>query len=287
MHILHISDIHFRRNYNRTDNNYEQMLSAMTNPLIKLDHCLETAFASHPHIELILISGDLCDNGSPEDYRRLREHLDTKFGNIPVLVTLGNHDNKEAFRNGWLRSVSDCEFSADKLTQTACEGSTISDCSFPYNTVLKLQDLYLISLDSSVFGKSDGYVSPSQICWLKEQLHKIGRSPSVLMTHHHLLGAHESIPPLPDEEDLRQAVQDSSIIGVMCGHTHHCFSGYWAGKPYFTSDGMSFYGTNQSDGSVKFEEKYGYNYYHIENGRILRSSLETFSSGKLIAAFRM
>ncbi|MCC8065885.1 MAG: metallophosphoesterase [Clostridiales bacterium] len=315
MHILHISDLHYRRNYTAfASDNYERMLSAMTSPLITLDRALDAAFAAHPDIDLLLISGDLCDDGDAEDYRQLRTHLEARLGGIPMLVTLGNHDRKDAFRAGWLCTADDmasveapvpAEASDSEETPNSEEirglagvpnpvetpdsaiSADFSELSeLPYNAVQKLPGLYILSLDSSAFGCSNGCLPPSQLTWLKKQLQEIGTAPSILMTHHHLLGAHESIPPLPEADTLFRLIQDSNIIGIMCGHTHHCFAGYCADKPYYTADGMSFYGTNLSDGRVKFEEKYGYNYYRIENGCIMENIQRTFSNNRQLAVFR-
>ena len=83
-------------------------------------------------------------------------------------------------------------------------------------------------------------------------------------------------------ESLKNLIANTGISAVLCGHTHHCFAGTFLGKPYYTANCMSFYGTNLEAGLVKFEEKYGYNYYETRKGQILRSCQETFSDNKLI-----
>ncbi len=271
MQILHLSDIHYRITYEDKKDGYHQMLRAMTDPLRKLDFCLDRAFAAHPDIDLVLISGDLCEDGEAEDYRALREHLKNRLGSLPLLVTPGNHDRKEAFRIGWLTDEED-------------DGERISK---PYNALTELDGITVISFDSAIYGVSDGYLSGMQLDWLRDQLERIGRRPCLLLTHHHLLDAHESIPALPEAEELKPLLLESNVAGILCGHTHHCFAGSFMQIPYYTADALSFYGTDQPDGSVLFEEKYGYNYYRLEDGRIVQSSLETFSDQRMLACVKM
>ena len=66
MQILHISDIHFRVQYETAQEGYASVLYRMTNPLELLDRCLERAFSEHPGIKLLMITGDLCDDGKAD-----------------------------------------------------------------------------------------------------------------------------------------------------------------------------------------------------------------------------
>src|SRR6478752_6497868 len=47
-----------------------------------------------------VFSGDLSDKGSPESYEHLTQIVDEAFEpfGVPVLLGLGNHDNRVAFR---------------------------------------------------------------------------------------------------------------------------------------------------------------------------------------------
>lgn len=67
MDILHLSDIHFRRNYEKTKDGYKGMLTKMENPLIRLESSL-TSLLKIKKIDLVIISGDLTEDGEPEDY---------------------------------------------------------------------------------------------------------------------------------------------------------------------------------------------------------------------------
>ena len=263
MQILHISDIHFRVQYEAAQEGYASVLYRMTNPLELLDRCLERAFSEHPGIKLLMITGDLCDDGKAEDYEVLRTWLTKNLRGIKMIVTPGNHDRKAEFRSGWLGMKVQGEKEAD----------------LPYNEHWSGDELDVLSLDSAVFGESDGCFVQGQADWLAEELKKAGDRPSLLMTHHHLLDAHEGIRAVSCPAEIAQLVKESHVTAVMVGHTHHCFAGYWQRKPY----GMSFYGIDEPDGSVRFEEKYGYNYYETKQGLIMASEQRTFSENRELA----
>ena len=151
-----------------------------------------------------------------------------------------------------------------------------------YNHALRLEELAVLSMDSSCYGNSNGQIEEEAVQWLEEMIQKNTDLPLLLMTHHHFLDGHETMPAVSCPESLTNLIANTGISAVLCGHTHHCFAGTFLGKPYYTADCMSFYGTNLEAGLVKFEEKYGYNYYETRKGQILRSCQETFSDNKLI-----
>ena len=48
-------------------------------------------------LDLVIISGDLTEDGEIDDYRYLKTWLENALGETTILVTLGNHDIKEHF----------------------------------------------------------------------------------------------------------------------------------------------------------------------------------------------
>lgn len=52
--------------------------------------------------------------------------------------------------------------------------------------------------------------------------------------------------------------------------------------PYYTADSLSFCGENLMDGTVRFEETYGYSLYTVEKGILIQEKTETISTGKII-----
>lgn len=100
MVFLHLSDIHFLIKYIKEKDEYNSIFNNMTNPIVQIEKVLKKI--NKDSLGFIIITGDLVEGGKSEDYKVLKENLDSLFGDIPYIVTLGNHDNKRAFYKGWL-----------------------------------------------------------------------------------------------------------------------------------------------------------------------------------------
>lgn len=266
MNILHISDIHFRKSYNQFEMGYKGMIWKMDNPLRQLKMCLDHV-KEKMTIGLLLISGDLTEDGEVEDYAYLKEWLSQEIGDIPIVVTLGNHDIKSNFRVGWLN-----EAPSNK----------------PYNIVKTFDEFHVISFDNSVYERSDGSMTDSQFNWLEEQLKKFQDKPIVLMTHHHLLEGQSSTPVLPESNRLIKMISEyPAVLCLLNGHTHHVYNGDIGGIQYYTVGGMSFVGEDEGEGQVRFEQRFGYNTYQTNKGVIKQQTSENFITGKIIARVNM
>lgn len=283
MYILHLSDIHYLGGRGSREGEgergrcfsvkpggaytvaeaYKSMLSAMQNPLVFLDECLDRAAPEWEKINLVVITGDLTEDGTAEDYRCLKHHILMKTGGIPLVVTLGNHDNKQNFREGWLEKKG-------------------TDDSTPYHVVEWVDGTAVISFDTSLQGMSDGCLDERRLDWLRAALSEVGDKPSILVTHHHLLPERGQIPPLPQGERLLSLIENSGIVCILCGHTHHHYMGMAAGRPCCIADSLSFCGDNIGMGRVRFQEKYGFNMYRMEDGLVRMCRSETFSNGHIL-----
>lgn len=258
MNILHISDIHFRRTYEPFEDGYKGMLAKMQNPMIPLSKCLKEV-KKQTAIDLLIISGDLTEDGEAEDYRSLKQSIQKLAGNSKVIVTLGNHDIKTNFRSGWL-----LEAPSDK----------------PYNFIESFDEFHVISFDSSMYGNSNGQVTDKAFEWLEHAFEKTQDKPIVFLTHHHLLESQSSIACLPESDRLLKLLKKQNLLCILTGHTHQSYADEIAGNPYFTVGGMSFVGKDEGSGMVRFEESYGYNIYRITDGELIHHTCEDFSTGK-------
>lgn len=98
MKVLHITDIHLK-------SEYDAQFPAMKHlgAIIK-----ETAGMSGS-LDAVVLTGDLVDNGTYEDYTDLFNLFATTYGtDMPILVTPGNHDNRIAMDEAYE------DFRADK-----------------------------------------------------------------------------------------------------------------------------------------------------------------------------
>lgn len=265
MNILHISDIHFRREYEVSEDGYKEMLSKMQSPLIPLGECLKH-LQQQQELDLVIISGDLTEDGEVEDYRYLKNWLQEALGETKMIVTLGNHDIKENFWVGWF-------------------GETAS--AKPYNQVVAYPEFTVISFDNSNYGYADGIVDEQQFQWLEQTLEEHRDQPIVLVTHHHLLAQQSNMPKWPGTERFLALLAPYDIRCILNGHTHHFFVDEINGIPYFTVASMSFVGEDVGEGLVRFEERHGYNLYWLEQGRITRQTSENFISGHVLKTLDM
>ena len=246
MNILHISDIHFRREYETSEGGYKGMLAKMQSPLIPLEKYLHQ-LQERTTLDLVIISGDLTEDGEVEDYRYLKNWLQEALGETEMIVTLGNHDIKENFWAGWF---------GEKASEK------------PYNQVVMYPEFTVISFDNSSYGYADGIVDEQQLQWLAEVLEEYKEQPIILVTHHHLLPQQSNMPKWPGTERFLALIEPYGI-------------------PYFTVASMSFVGENVGDGLVRFEERYGYNLYCVEQGRITHQTTENFISGHVLKTLDM
>jgi 3',5'-cyclic-AMP phosphodiesterase len=254
MKILHLTDLHFRLQYERADKGYLSALALMTSPLIHLEKCFSQVDRST--LDAVVISGDLCEAGSPEDYRALKKFLDKWIGNLPLIVTLGNHDNKNAFRAGW-----------------DINKGGIRDDS-PYNSMLDVNGVKILSFDNAIVGFPDGAVTTEQYHWLRDALDNVSGHQVVLILHHHLKSNQADIPAAFWRADFSDLIKQSGIMGILCGHTHYSYMGNFYGVPYTTAPSMSFRAKKVSENILQFEEYPGYQICHFNDEGL---SVETVS----------
>ncbi|WP_208559727.1 metallophosphoesterase family protein [Marinilactibacillus kalidii] len=265
MNIVHLSDIHFRQSYEQSENGYQEMLALMQSPLIPLAKCLKNIQAQQA-IDLLIISGDLTDSGEAEDYRVLKRFIQEQIGDVKIIVTMGNHDIKSNFRIGWLDEVPSEE---------------------PYNVVEHFDDFTILSFDSAVHGNSNGYLSEEQLKWLDHALEEAKNKPIILVTHHHLFENQSPITALPEANRLLEKLSSRNVLCVLNGHTHHSYETKIDQTTYFTVVGMSFVGEDLGAAQVRFEEKYGYHVYQIENGKIVDTQSKVYETGNILKTLNM
>ena len=262
MIFLHISDIHFLREYKKEVSGYNSIFNNMTNPIDQIKKLMSKV---NNKLDFIIITGDLVEGGNSEDYRELKRHLDEIFKDIPYIVTLGNHDNKAEFYKGW--------FNKDLGNK-------------PYNATMNIGDIKVISFDNSEYHNPNGVIDTDRCKWLREELKKDNDKNIILMLHHHLLKEQFNLPQVSYDNEFEEIIKNSSIISIFSGHTHHPYRGEFMCKPYFTSGSLSFVGYNEEDGRVRFEEASKCNLCTYENGKIDVEVIDVTDENKLLTYVR-
>lgn len=252
MRILQLTDLHYRRNYPSSEQEYLRLLSACPPLSRRLELCAQRLGAET--LDGILLTGDLTDYGGPDDFADLKAEISRVFPGVPIAATPGNHDKKPAFRTGWV-------------------GEPAGDA--PWNAVTRLGALTVLSLDSSREGSNEGSLDGAQCIWLSEQLAALS-GPAILTTHFHLLPHQHPMAPAVCHPRLYQLAAQSPLLGVFCGHSHDPYVGFFAGKPYYTAPSFSFRGVRDAENRLSFEPVWGYGLYTIGSGGVSSYRFESF-----------
>jgi 3',5'-cyclic AMP phosphodiesterase CpdA len=162
--------------------------------------------------DLVLLTGDLVDEGKPEEYEMAR-HLLSKLS-IPYLVIPGNHDQREAFRVAFAH----CAYLP--------ASGALHYCVDEY-------PVRIIALDSCVPGRHHGDVDAAGLEWLRQTLLANPSKPTVLMLHHPpflsgipYMDPYRYLEPGPLEAIVRSF---DNVEAVLCGHVHRVMFKRWAG----------------------------------------------------------
>ncbi|MGP6177720.1 metallophosphoesterase [Microbacterium sp. A196] len=208
LRILHLSDTHFSgdggRHYGVVDT-AEHLHSALSH-------------VGHLLFDLVVVSGDVSEDGTEESYRSIRQQLTpwAQARGARVVYAMGNHDRRESFR----AVLGDGQPDADAPRELAG-----IDLDRPVASVSVQNGWRVVVLDSSVPGAGYGTLEPAQKRFLRETLAAPAEHGTVVVIHH---------PPVPAQTDLLQAlalddadgvdlidiVRNSDVRVILAGHYH-------------------------------------------------------------------
>jgi Icc protein len=156
----------------------------------------------------LLVNGDLALlDGQPGDYRLLAEMLNAvTAADIPVHVSLGNHDHRENF---WQAIAS------QKAAQPPVESHHITVVESPRVNWLLLDSLATTNVAPGTLGKS-------QLDWLAAALDAQPDKPTIVMVHHNPDPKNPNTSALTDTDALFEVlVPRRQVKAYVFGHTHH------------------------------------------------------------------
>src|SRR6266508_2122810 len=128
-----------------------------------LERCVATLNEFNPAPDIVVISGDLADTPTVEEYQyleRLLASLKLPFAGIP-----GNHDSRE-------------------LMRAAFPAASYAFASGPLNQRIEAGGLDLLLLDSSIHRKPHGELEEATLRWLDATLASSSDRPALLFLHH-------------------------------------------------------------------------------------------------------
>jgi 3',5'-cyclic AMP phosphodiesterase CpdA len=172
-----------------------------------------------PHLDFVWITGDLVDQGSPDEYANLRDVL----GGLrsPWAVMVGNHDDRA------------------NLRQALADHPYLPRGGEFLQYVIDDLPLRLIALDTLVPGESGGTLCPARLDWLAARLEERPDRPTVIAMHH---------PPFVTGLTEMDAINcaNSAALGaivaehpqierIICGHVHRPMVVRWNGTVVTTA----------------------------------------------------
>jgi Icc protein len=194
MRIAHISDFHLPT---KKDSRANGVL-----PHANLDLAVETLKAQNPKPNLIMLGGDLLEDGEKGSYQVVAEKF--KDFEAPVHTVLGNHDHLKSFKKSSLARNKD----HDRAYY-----------SFDHNKV------HVVVLYSVCPKKQHGRLDEEQLLWLSVNLYENRGKPVVIFLHHPPFDSGvawlDKIKLLNDEEFWNIVPPYSkNILGVFASHFH-------------------------------------------------------------------
>lgn len=160
--------------------------------------------ALDPRPDLVLLSGDLVDEGLPEEYTMLRRLLGVL--EVPLRVIPGNHDSRDALG----QAFADHQY----LPRSGPMSYVADDCG----------PLRLVALDVTIPGLHHGSVDDAGACWLEGVLTEAPGRPTILMMHQ---PPFECGVPYLDAYLCRGGSRLAAIVArhpqvqrIVCGHVH-------------------------------------------------------------------
>jgi 3',5'-cyclic AMP phosphodiesterase CpdA len=201
-----------------------------------------------------LVSGDLTHDGAPASYAQLRMLLaPLEARGVPVLLGLGNHDDRAAFR------------------QVFGDGPAgPADGAYCYSRVIG--DLRVLMLDSLLPGQVAGALGAEQLSWLADHLQTPAPGGDLLVVHHPLVSP--GVPwlageLLQDTAELLAVLAGRPLLGILSGHCHCGGSTVVAGTLNATAPATIFQFEPHPRDGQKIRPGSGYNLCAIDAGRLI------------------
>jgi 3',5'-cyclic AMP phosphodiesterase CpdA len=178
--------------------------------------CLQRAVATlnalTPLPDITVITGDLVEHGSAEEYAHLRALLAPL--RMPAYLIPGNHDSRDGLRAAF---ATDGYFPPAGFLHYAIED----------------HPLRIVALDTHIPGDGGGELCAERLAWLDRTLSAVPTKPSLILMHH---------PPFAtaiehmDQSGLRDPAPFAAIVArhpqierILCGHLHRTIDTRFAG----------------------------------------------------------
>lgn len=164
--------------------------------------------------DLVMLTGDLVNDGTTEQY----DHLVEILGELsaPVLPIPGNHDDRQELRSRFPSVLPD------------------GGPDDPIDLVQDVGSIRVVALDTTIPGRHDGAVTERQLVWLDEQLGAAPECPTIVAQHHPPISS--GMASMDETSGFRDGAREADVIcrhghveAVVSGHLHRSFQRKYAG----------------------------------------------------------
>lgn len=224
--IAHITDLHLRVDgtlYNG-DQDTQVQLTACINHLNEMD----------PRPDLVIATGDLADEPSPELYPVMRQMLDQI--EMPVYVIPGNHDDREMLRAAFLDL-----------------GYLPADDPFLHYTIEEYP-LRMIGLDTLETNGDNGEMCASRLHWLDHRLSEQPDRPTLIFMHYQPIMTrmgYTNKNAFPGASEMEELIRGhSQVEWIICGHLHRPIQMRWGGTFVSVAPSLAFQRTLTLDNAM-------------------------------------
>lgn len=211
----------------------------------------------------VLVTGDLVDCGSVEEYAHLEQLLSRLP--CPCLLMPGNHDSVPALRQAlpghhYLRST---------------EGYPALDRFVMFD--VELGSRRLLALDTVVTGHAHGALCEERLSWLRQRLQEHPDRPTVVAMHHPPfqtgISHMDAMGLLSGSDELRQIVErHSQVERILCGHLHRPIARLYGRTLAMTAPSTAHQITLdlRIDGPATYtQEPPGFYIHSVQNGQLV------------------
>jgi len=175
--------------------------------------------------ELVVVPGDITDDGEPEQFASVKQMLDGL--NCPYYVVPGNHDAVQRSTRGAFGAKLFAEaFGFEPADQVIDFGElqiALVDSTDPTPSPFPDWDIATGQIGGIAAGVDSGALRPGQADALAQRLDT--KRPTLIVQHHELQ-PFPGFPPVrfavreEDAEAELTALKDHNVVGLIAGHTH-------------------------------------------------------------------
>ena len=177
-----------------------------------LDRCVRKVCAMPRMPDAVIVTGDLTDHGTADEYALLRELLAPLT--MPVYLAVGNHDDRAELRRAFPQYI-------DLAGPEGFLQYVVEDFS-----------VRLVVLDTVVWGEPGGELCEQRLAWLDRVLASDDR-PTVIAQHHPPFSTGMTVM---DRMGLRNPGDEAAVLAryghverVISGHIHRTIHARFAG----------------------------------------------------------